>query len=227
MELRPILRCDEHCRRGGRGGQPKGCATVSGAHIGVRGLWLRLGLFAAVWARRVKDDLRRLVRIFLGIEFAVDRGKSAEELIGDVGEDGGAAGRDFVFGEEEEEAGEEGVDGDGGAEFLEVGGEGGGGVGGFALVLLEPGVIGAIRGVRVEGEQAATHTVGEAMRAASGVIDEAGFSSLRGHILFPFEVNWGTPPGVLYGCENKGVAGKGICKSMKTKGKQKWVVSSG
>ncbi len=120
-----------------------------------------------------------------------------------------------------------GVDGDGGAEFLEVGGEGGGGVGGFALVLLEPGVIGAIRGVRVEGEQAATHTVGEAMRAASGVIDEAGFSSLRGHILFPFDVNWGTPPGVLYGCENKGVAGKGICKSMKTKGKQKWVVSSG
>ena len=27
-------------------------------------------------------------------------------------------------------------------------------------------------------------------------------------------------PGVLYGCERKGVAGKGICKSMKTKGRQ-------
>ena len=26
--------------------------------------------------------------------------------------------------------------------------------------------------------------------------------------------------GDLYGCETKGVAGKGICKSMKTKGKQ-------
>jgi len=28
------------------------------------------------------------------------------------------------------------------------------------------------------------------------------------------------PTGDLYGCETKGVAGKGICKSMKTKGKQ-------
>jgi hypothetical protein len=29
----------------------------------------------------------------------------------------------------------------------------------------------------------------------------------------------GTPhkPGVLYGCENKGIAGKGICKNMKTR----------
>ena len=27
-----------------------------------------------------------------------------------------------------------------------------------------------------------------------------------------------TPPRVLYGCANKGVAGKGVCKSMKTKG---------
>jgi hypothetical protein len=26
-----------------------------------------------------------------------------------------------------------------------------------------------------------------------------------------------TPPGVLYGCERKRVAGKGICKTMKTK----------
>jgi hypothetical protein len=28
----------------------------------------------------------------------------------------------------------------------------------------------------------------------------------------------GDTPGVLYGCENTGVAGKGICKVMKTKG---------
>jgi hypothetical protein len=26
-----------------------------------------------------------------------------------------------------------------------------------------------------------------------------------------------TPPGVLYGCENKGIAGTGICKNMKTR----------
>jgi hypothetical protein len=160
----------------------KGCATVSGAHIGVGGLWLRLAV--AFGAGHVEDDLGRSVGIFLGIELAVDRGKSAEELVGDIGEDGGATGRDFVFREEEKKAGEEGVDGDGGTEFLEVGGEGGGGVGRFPLIFHKPSVIGAIRGARVEGEQAATHTVGEAMRAASGVIDEAGFSSLRGHICF-------------------------------------------
>jgi hypothetical protein len=36
-------------------------------------------------------------------------------------------------------------------------------------------------------------------------------------------------PEVLYGCETKRVAGKGICNGMKTKGEEKWlvVVSSG
>jgi hypothetical protein len=51
-------------------------------------------------------------------------------LIGDVSENRGAAGRDFVFGEEENEAGEEVVDGDGGGKFLKVAGEGSGSVGG-------------------------------------------------------------------------------------------------
>jgi hypothetical protein len=32
------------------------------------------------------------------------------------------------------------------------------------------------------------------------------------------EQNTPTPPGVLYECETKRVAGKGICKNMKTKG---------
>jgi len=41
-------------------------------------------------------------------------------LIGDVGEDGGAARRDFVFGEEEKEAGEEIVDGDGGTKNWQI-----------------------------------------------------------------------------------------------------------
>jgi hypothetical protein len=37
----------------------------------------------------------------------------------------------------------------------------------------------------------------------------------------------GDTPRVLYGCENKGVAGKGIRKSMKTKGSGKqWRVTS-
>ena len=50
-------------------------------------------------------------------------------MIGDVGEDRRAAGRDFVFREEEEQAGEEIVDGYSGTKFLEVSGEGNGGVG--------------------------------------------------------------------------------------------------
>jgi hypothetical protein len=33
-------------------------------------------------------------------------------------------------------------------------------------------------------------------------------------------------PGILYGCENKGVARKGICKSMNAKGDGKWRVTS-
>jgi hypothetical protein len=82
----------------------------------------------------------RLVGIFFGVEFAVDGGEGMEELIGDVSEDGGTTGRDFVFGEEKEKAGKEVVDGDGGAEFLEVSSEGGGGVGGLALVLDAVGV---------------------------------------------------------------------------------------
>jgi hypothetical protein len=151
------------------------------------------------------------------MEFAVDCGKSAEELIGDIGEDGGTARRDFVFGEEKEKAGEEIVDGDGGAEFLEVGSEGGSGVGRFPLVLDEASVIGAVRGVGVEGEKAATHAVGEMMVTAGGVIDEAGFSGFLGHFSFLLGLDWGTPPRVLYGCENKGVAGEAVCKSMKTK----------
>ena len=39
-----------------------------------------------------------------------------------------------------------------------------------------------------------------------------------------------TPPGVLYGCETKGVAGRGICIVMKTKGGKfggEWRVTSG
>jgi hypothetical protein len=33
-------------------------------------------------------------------------------------------------------------------------------------------------------------------------------------------------PGVLYGCENKGVVGKGIRKGMKIKGEEEWAVGS-
>jgi hypothetical protein len=66
----------------------------------------------------------------LGLSSRSIAGRVRKKLIGDVGKDGGAAGRDFVFGEEENEAGEEVVDGDGGGKFLKVAGEGSGSVGG-------------------------------------------------------------------------------------------------
>jgi len=70
----------------------------------------------------IEDDLGRRIGIFLGVELAVDSGEGAKELVGDVGEDGGTARGDFIFGEEEKEAGEEFIDGDSGAEFPEIGG---------------------------------------------------------------------------------------------------------
>ena len=45
----------------------------------------------ALRAGHVEDDLSGL-----GVHFFGDGGEGAEELVGDVGEDGGAAGRDFV-----------------------------------------------------------------------------------------------------------------------------------
>jgi len=204
----------------------RGCPTVSCAHIGVCGLSLRIlvplavGVSVAIWTGHVPDDLGGLVFVGRRVELAVDCGEGAEELIGDVGEDGGAARGDFLLGEKEEKAGEEVVDGDGGTELLEIGGEGGGGVSGFPLVLDTSGVSGAVGGVHVGGEEAATHAIGVAMGAASGVVDGAGFSRLLGHFSFLCELNWGDTPRDLYGCETKGVAGKGICKVMKTKGQQ-------
>ena len=65
-------------------------------------VWDRAVAFGA-W--HVEDDLRGLGVFLLG-----DGGEGAEELVGDVGEDGGAAGGDFVLREEEELAGEEVVD---------------------------------------------------------------------------------------------------------------------
>src|SRR6266852_9396230 len=74
---------------------------------------------------RVEDDLGEL-----GVFLRGDGGEGAEELVGDVGEDGSAAGGDFVLGEEEEQAREEIVDLGGGGEVVKVGGEGGGDFGG-------------------------------------------------------------------------------------------------
>jgi len=75
----------------------------------------------AVGAGHIEDDGRAFGIFLLG-----DCRQGTEELVGDVGEDGGAAGGDFVLREEEEQAGEEVVDLSGGGEVVEVDGEGGG-----------------------------------------------------------------------------------------------------
>ena len=50
-------------------------------------------------------------------------GYGAENLVGDVGEDGGAARGNAILRQEEKKAGEEVVQGGGGVEFFEVAGE--------------------------------------------------------------------------------------------------------
>jgi len=138
----------------------------------------------AVWAGHVKDDFYRLVFAGLRVKLAIDCGESVKQLVSNIGEDGGAARGDFIFGEEEKEAGEEFIDGNGGAEFLEVGGEDDASFRGVLLILGELGVNGAVRGIKGSDVEAATLAVGEAMRATNGVVDGAGVSNLLGHFSF-------------------------------------------
>src|SRR5882762_2840325 len=163
-----------------------GVTTVawSGTQVGIGRLrWLSLawGGTVTLWTGHVEDDGGVLAIFFFG-----DGGEGAEELVGDVGEDGGAAGGDFVLGEEEEQAGEEIVDLGGGGEIVEVDGEGGRDFGGVELRWSgNLGVLGAER-LGAEADEAATHAVGEAIVAAIGVMHRAGFSELRSHWWFPF-----------------------------------------
>ncbi len=68
-------------------------------------------------ARQVKDDLLGL--FVYGLGFEDDGAVGVEELVGDVGEDGGASGGDAALCDEDQELGEELVDVDG---RLELGG---------------------------------------------------------------------------------------------------------
>jgi hypothetical protein len=76
----------------------------------------------ALGARKVEDDF-----LGFGVEFAVDGALGVEDLVGDVGHDGGTARGNTAFGDEDEEAGEILVDGESCVEFggfgEEVGGE--------------------------------------------------------------------------------------------------------
>jgi len=133
----------------------------------------------AVGAGHVEDDGGGL-----GVFLFGDGGEGAEELVGNVGEDGGAASGNFVLREEEEQAREEIVDLGGGGEVVEVDGEGGGDFGGIVLVCRKRSVGRAEVGVDVGRVETAAPTVGKEIGATSRVIDEAGFSILLGHVVF-------------------------------------------
>lgn len=80
-------------------------------------------------------DLRRFVEMEDGfaIRFYVMSAVGVEKLVGNVGQDGGAAGADATFGDENEEASEELADVNGGGEIRELGKEVGGEV--FEVIL--------------------------------------------------------------------------------------------
>ena len=75
-----------------------------------------------MWFAEANVETKRLV-FSLAVDFGVDHGNGTEHEIGEVGEDGGATGRDEVCGEELVEFGEGVVDAHGGGEFVAVGGE--------------------------------------------------------------------------------------------------------
>jgi hypothetical protein len=63
------------------------------------------------------------------------------------------------------------------------------------LILGKLGVNGAARGIEGSDVEAATLTVGETMRATSGVIDGAGVSDLLGHFFLSLDEIRGYTPG--------------------------------
>jgi hypothetical protein len=101
-------------RRKGWNGWKSSCAEILVGGIG----GARFGPVVTLGAGDVDDDLRLF---FDGLGFEDDGAVGVEELVGDVGEDGGAAWGDATFGYEEEKAGEELADVGAGGEFGEFG----------------------------------------------------------------------------------------------------------
>ncbi len=137
----------------------------------------------AVGARHIKDKLLGLIGLRVG--FVGDGGEGAEEEIGSVGHDGGAAGSDFVAGLELIEFAEGMVDVGGGAEFLNVTDEGGGEVGLVEVLLEQSGVFGAEAGVWFrDGHAAKAAPRGGAVLAMErgGVGDRGGAGDFGNHV---------------------------------------------
>jgi hypothetical protein len=109
----------------------------------------------------------------LGLEVIVagDGAMGVEELVGDVGHDGGAAGGDAAFGDEDEEAGEKLVDVEAGVELGEFGEEFSGEV--FRVVLRlgrgeQSGMTETKMGASVQNSETTAATVGGEVAATGG-----------------------------------------------------------
>jgi hypothetical protein len=119
-------------------------------------------------ARNVEDRLRDFGLLF-GLH-ALDGGESAEELIGDIGENGGTASGDAVLRLQDDEPGEEVVDAIEAVELFRILDKFGSEVGGLHI-FGKSGVKSAKAGISVGDEFAAAGAIGEAMLAAVGIID--------------------------------------------------------
>jgi hypothetical protein len=132
----------------------------------------------ALGAREIPDDLLLGVR---RMEFAVDDGEGAEEQIGGVSHDCGAARGNPAFGLMEQQAGEEVVNGDGGLELGETLGQKSGEVGGIADWGRGAAVLGTEGGRRADDGHAAATVAGTLLATShrgwfreSGLVDEIG-----------------------------------------------------
>ncbi len=128
-------------------------------------------VLGAVWARGVvPDDGDGLL-----VDFAVDGAVGVQELVGDVGQNGGAARGDPAFGHLDEQAGEKLPDVGAGGELGEFGEEFGGEVHGVTWGWLAGGTHGGTDGEMVKtktkmglgGGVAAAFAIGETMLAAA------------------------------------------------------------
>jgi hypothetical protein len=117
--------------------------------------------------------------------FAFDALVRVEELVGDVGEDGGAARGNAAFGDEGEETGEELADVHGGIELGELGEEVGGEVFGVGLQGKWAGVTETETGLSVQDAMAALAAVDGEMAAAGRVFGGARYRKQLSHFNSP------------------------------------------
>jgi len=185
----------------------------------------------ALGARHIVDDSDGL---FLGgIGFEDDDAAGVEELVGDVGQDGGAAGGDAAFGDEDQEAVEKLVDVRGGIELREFGEEFRGEVFRVALGVRREGAGDAGLGV-AEAKAKMSFQAGKPTALAIGIaigtarsirVRRACDGIRRGAWANRCGVHWfillwaggGYTPHPMHECQNKGDRKWAICKCMKTK----------